>query len=199
MATGGRKVVFSGENPSLTLYRPGTDDAIARVSYWRCVYSEAGDGNATLIWVDPEASGLGDAAPHAIYTDNPGMAKIVAGNFTRYFGGFDQHGFEQVEPTFARFFQEGDGRWYHRVVSNSGDTVVELMWGDIIEHQVRIQEEYPLGPNTWGLSTVICPCKVATIKINNQEITGEVRWSTEGEKPSSSAFLAFSETWWAHV
>ncbi|MCC6935054.1 MAG: hypothetical protein IT333_00955, partial [Thermomicrobiales bacterium] len=56
------KIVFSGENPGLTLYKPGTDQVIAKVSYWRCVYSAAGDGNATLIWVDPEASGLGEAA-----------------------------------------------------------------------------------------------------------------------------------------
>ena len=59
-------IIFSGENPGLTLYKPGTDQVIAKVSYWRCVYSGAGDGNAMLIWVDPEASGLGSAAPHAI-------------------------------------------------------------------------------------------------------------------------------------
>lgn len=188
-------IIFSGENPGLTLYKPGTDEVVAKVSYWRCVYSAEGDGNATLIWVDPAASGLGDAAPHAIFTDNPGVARIVADRFTRHFSGWGPLGFESVEPTFARFFQEGDGRWYHRVVSNSGDTVVELVWWDIFDYQLIQDVDRAVGPTRWDLATVICPCKSASITINNQRVEGEVRWSSDGERPQSSAFLAFSETW----
>jgi hypothetical protein len=189
------KVIFSGENPGLTLYKPGTEQVVAAVSYWRCVYSEHGDGNATLIWVDPDASGLGDSAPHAIYTDNPGVAQLVTERFTQHFGGFKDRGFPDVEPTWARFFQEGDGRWYHRVVSNSGVSVVELVWWDVIAHQLRQRSEYELGPTSWDLATVICPCKYATVTVNNRPVTGEVRWSGEGDDAQSSAFLAFSETW----
>ncbi len=104
-------VVFSGENPGLTLFKAGTDERVAAVSYWRCVYSEHGEGNAMLIWVDPEGSGLGDVAPHAIYTDNPGVAKLVAERFTQHINGFTDLGFTPIEPTMARFFQESDSRW----------------------------------------------------------------------------------------
>ncbi len=189
------KIVFSGENPGLTLYKPGTDQVIAKVSYWRCVYSAAGDGNATLIWVDPEASGLGEAAPHAIFSDNPAMARIVADRFTQHFPGWGELGFDTVEPTHARFFQEGDGRWYHRVVSNTGELVIELAWWDVIEHQMTIRQEYQVGPTSWDLATLICPCKEASISVNNMPVEGEVRWKTDGDSPSSSAFLAFAETW----
>lgn len=189
------KIIFSGENPGLTLYKPGTEQVVAAVSYWRCVYSEVGDGNATLIWVDPQESGLGEAAPHAIYTDNPAMARLVADRFTQHFPRFQPLGFADIEPVHARFFQEGDGRWYHRVVSHSTENVVELSWWDIIEHQMRQRVDYQIGPTTWDLATVICPCKNATIMVNNTPVTGEVRWSTDGEQASSSAFLAFSETW----
>ena len=103
-------ITFSGENPGLTLYKPGTEQVIAAVSYWRCVYSEHGDGNATIIWVDPQESGLGDAAPHAIYADNPGVGRLVAERFTQHFGNFKNLGFGDMETTNARFFQEGDGR-----------------------------------------------------------------------------------------
>ncbi len=194
MATNSR-VVFSGENPGLTLYKPGTEEVVAAVSYWRCVYSAEGDGNATLIWVDPDGSGLGEQAPHAIFTDNVGVAKLVRDRFTRHFGGFKERGFESIEPTWARFFQEGDGRWYHRVVSNTGDTVVELVWWDIIDYQLRQRSDYELGPTKWDLATVICPCRMATITVNNQQVTGEVRVTEDGAEPGSSAFLAFSETW----
>src|SRR5690348_49839 len=65
-----RPVVFSGENSMIRLFRPGGDEIIAAASYWRCTYSEHGEGNALVIWTDPSATGLGDVAPHAIYADN---------------------------------------------------------------------------------------------------------------------------------
>lgn len=189
------KIVISGENPSLTLYKPGTDQIIAKVSYWKSVFSEAGDGNATLIWVDPEASGLGDAAPHAIYTDNPAVARLVTDRFTLHFGGWAELGFATMEPTMARFFQEGDGRLYHRVVSICEGAVVELVWWDIIEQQLLQRPNFELGPDRWDLATVICPCKSALITVNNQRIEGEVKVKEGDERLESSAFLAFSETW----
>jgi hypothetical protein len=189
------KVIFSGENPGLTLYKPGTEQVVAAASYWRCVYSEHGEGNALLIWVDPDGSELGDLAPHAIYTDNPGVAKLVAERFTQHFGTFSEHGFGSMEPTHARFFQESDSRWYHRVVANPGSNVIELVWWDVAEYQMVNRKDYQLGPSTWDLATVICPCKSAEIRVSNQPVAGEVRFKSEGDQASSSSFLAFSETW----
>lgn len=139
------KVIFSGENPGLTLYKPGTEQVVAAASYWRCVYSE--------------------------------------------------HGFGSMEPTHARFFQESDSRWYHRVVANPGSNVIELVWWDVAEYQMVNRTDYQLGPSTWDLATVICPCKSAEIRVSNQPVAGEVRFTSEGQQASSSSFLAFSETW----
>lgn len=188
------KVVFSGENPGLTLMKPGTGEQVAAASYWRCVYSEHGEGNALLIWADPTGSGLGELAPHAIYTDNRGVAKLVTERFTQHFGGFKDLNFPAIEPTFARFFQESDSRWYHRVVCNPGDQVIELTWWDVLAYNVVESDNYELGDTKWRLTTVICPCSSASISVNNEPVQGEVRVN-EGETTSSSAFLAFSETW----
>ncbi|MCA9829944.1 MAG: hypothetical protein R3B97_05255 [Dehalococcoidia bacterium] len=189
-------VIFSGENPGLTLFKPGTEDRVAAVSYWRCVYSEHGEGNAMLIWVDKQGSGLGDMAPHAIYTDNPGVAKLVAERFTQHFGGFTDLGFATMEPTHARFFQESDSRWYHRVVANHGAGVVELVWWDVVDHQQVLRQDYELGSTKWDLMTVICPCNSASITVNNHKVEGEVRTRTNPNGTAgSSSFLAFSETW----
>lgn len=189
-------VVFSGENPGLTLYKPGTEDRVAAASYWRCVYSEHGEGNALLIWVDPDGSGLGDLAPHAIYTDNPGMAKLVTERFTRHFDGFSDLGLENIEPTYARFFQESDSRWYHRVACNHGDGVVGLVWWDVLDYQQVLRQGWNLGGTNWDLMTVICPCSGAQILVNEHSVDGEVRTRTGDDgRPGSSCFLAFSETW----
>ena len=121
-----RPLIFTGENPGLSLFRPGSGELVAAASYWRCVYSSHGEGNALLIWVDHAGSGIGDLSPHAIYTDNPGVARLVAERFTQHFPNFRDHGFGDMEPTHARFFQESDSRWYHRVVANHGATAAIL-------------------------------------------------------------------------
>lgn len=189
-------VVFSGENPGLTLFKPGSDDRVAAVSYWRCVYSEHGEGNAMLIWTDKQASGLGDSAPHAIYADNPGVAKLVATRINQHFDGFKDLGFGTMEPTPARFFQESDSRWYHRVVANHGSGVVELVWWDVVDYQQTLRQDFELGGTKWDLMTVICPCTSASVTVNNRKVPGEVHTRTNANgTPGSSCFLAFSETW----
>lgn len=189
------KVIFSGENPALTLYQPGTEQIVAAASYWRCVYSPQGEGNALLLWIDPEASGLGELAQTVIYADNAGVARLVADRFTQHFGQFRNRGFDRIEPRPARFFQESDSRWYHRVACNSGQGVVELTWWDVLDYEMRYRPDYQLGPSRWELHTVICPCASARIQVNNHTVPGEVRAKREATPPSSSAFLAFSETW----
>lgn len=189
------KVIFSGENPGLTLYQPGTERIVAAASYWRCVYSAEGEGNALLIWIDPETSGLGDLARTTIYADNPGVGRLVADRFTQHFGNFRDRGFDKIEPVQARFFQESDSRWYHRVACNFGQGVVELVWWDVLDYQMVNRTDYQVGPGRWELHTVICPCGSARIQVNNRDVPGEVRASRDGDQPKSSAFLAFSETW----
>src|SRR5690348_12340534 len=91
-----RPIVFSGENSIIRLFRPGGDDIIAAASYWRCTYSESGEGNALVIWTDPVATGLGDRAPHAVYADNLAVGRLVATTFNQYFRGFVNHGFGDI-------------------------------------------------------------------------------------------------------
>lgn len=189
-------VVFSGENPALTLFKPGSDDRDVAASYWRCVYSEHGEGNALLIWTDKQSSGLGESAPHAIYTDNPDVAKLVTMRMNQHFAGWGDLGFATMEPTHARFFQESDSRWYHRVVANHGSGVVELMWWDVADYQQTLRQDWELGGTTWDLMTVICPCKSASVAVNNRQVEGEVHTRTNANGTlGSSCFLAFSETW----
>jgi len=46
------------------------------------------------------------------------------------------------------------------------------------------------------LTTVICPCQAGHIQLNGKPVAGEVKTSkTANGRPSSTAFLAFAETW----
>lgn len=191
-----RPVIFAGENPGLTLHHTGSDAIVVAASYWRCTYSAHGEGNALVIWADPAASGLAAplAAP-AIYTDNIGVGRLVTDRFTQYFGSFRDRGFAAVEPKHARFFQQGDGSRLHRVACTAtDDTTFELVWRDVLDAQ------FLRAPNAFGgvgyeVNTVICPCAGAEVRVNGAEIPGEVRLTDNGGRRSSSAFLAFAESW----
>jgi hypothetical protein len=187
-----RPVVFSGENSMIRLFRPGGDEIIAAASYWRCTYSEHGEGNALVIWADPIVTGLGGVAPHAVYADNLAMGRLVASTFNQYFRGYQDRDFGDMTPEPARFFQQGYGRYQHRVTCSTNQVTIELLWQEVLDAGLEFLENTS-GPRKFDVSTVICPCARASISVNGKLAVGEVR---RGPGPSqSSAFLALSETW----
>lgn len=187
-----RPVIFAGENHMITLFAPQSDRAIAAVSCWRCTYSEQGEGYVLFVWSDPLASPLYDLTPSAMYSDNPAMARLVATRFNRYFEGFGEHGFDEMTPQPARFFQHGDGRRLHRIACSVGAATVELVWEDLFD--AALETFYNTsGPIPYDVSAVICPCVRATITVNGAPVYGEIR--VPSGPSASSAFLAFSETW----
>lgn len=185
-------VAFAGENSLLMLYRPGTRTPIAVASYWRCSYSATGAGDALMIWVDPDASGLGDRAPVGIYTDNARMARFVWNAFNRHFEPLQGHGIEDLTPQPAHFaVQAGDLRLY-RATCVVGTTAIELEWRDATEalHTVTTPE---VGGIQWEVTNVICPCTDAGVRVDGTAVPGEVGYPEGWFR--SSAFLAFAESW----
>ena len=185
-------VIFTGENPGLTLYAPGSDRVVVAASYWRCTYSAHGEGNALILCVDAPDLGTWQA----IYADNAAMGRFVTDTLTQHFGDFKERGLPSVAVRPGRFFQESDSRRYHRVVCHAEDRAVELIWREVRDRQLLQVSDMALGPGHFDLSTVICPCGAATVTLDDAPVAGRVRESTdEGGKPSSSAFLAFAEAW----
>lgn len=195
MAESKRPLALCGENPALTLYRPGTEEIVAVAGYWRCVYSPHGEGEAILVWADPVGSGLGEAAPHAIYSDNPPMARYIVDVFNQHFQEYKALRFDRLETLPARFSWESPGEGSHRAVCHAGSRTIALTWRDILDRKLFLFPGFPCGERRFDLSTVLCPCGSATLTVNGQAVAGEVRAQRDGDAPQSSAFLAFCETW----
>ena len=183
-----RGVMITGENPMIVLYRPGSDDYVAIASMWTCTYSEAGEGRVLVIWVDPEATGLGELAPVGIYTDNPELARFVWANFYNDYAPIHGRGIEEAPLRAARFTEQSDGRRLHRIACTSGTSTIELEWRDVVE--VFHALTYPTG---YEVSVVAAPCAVGTITVNGTPAIGEIHRPEGWFK--SSACLAFAETW----
>jgi hypothetical protein len=181
-------VMIAGENPMILLYRPGSDDLVAIASVWTCAYSEAGTGRALVIWVDPDASGLGYLAPVGIFTDNPELARFVWANFYNDYAPIHGRGIEDAPLRSASFAEQSGGRRFHRITCISGTTTIELEWRDVVEvfHVVTC-------PTGFEVSVVAAPCASGTITVNGHSAIGEIHRPEGWFK--SSAILAFAETW----
>jgi hypothetical protein len=188
-------VLFAGENPGIRLVRPGTNDAVALASYWRCSYSAHGEGDVLILWIAPDMAGLGGQGLRAIYTDNEGMARFVTDTFNQYFGGYQDKDFPAVRPETARFLQESDGDRLHRVVCHAGGRAVELVWRDVMSRQLMLFSGTQFGDRNFDTATVMCPCAGASITVDGQAVGGEVQPTEREGRPWSSAFLAFAESW----
>ncbi|MFN8557469.1 MAG: hypothetical protein U0531_09005 [Dehalococcoidia bacterium] len=184
-------VIFCGENPVLTLHRPGGDDAVAAASFWHCTYSAQGEGDLLVIWVDDGAVAL-----TAIYSDNAALARFLTDTLNQHFGDFRGRGFGAMAVTPARFSQQSDSRVYHRVACHAADRIIELEWRDVRDRQLMVATESMVGDKSFDIASVLCPVGQATITVDGARVQGEVRLGQDDAgRPRSSAFLAFAESW----
>lgn len=185
-----RPVFMCGENPGMTLYVPGTDRITAVASYWDCTDSPWGTGHALVLW---EADSSGEA--RAIYTDNPPLAKRLVENLTRHFPEFQGISVADLTYVTAVCGHTFDGTEY-RVTCLAGAHSVELEWSGILDRKQVVWPGFPAGQAAFDLTTVIGPCASAGIRVDGRPIAGEVRTGVSQEGcATSSAFLAFAETW----
>lgn len=187
-----RPVVFAGENHMITLFEPNLDTAIASISCWRCNYSDHGEGYTLALWYDSTAIGSLGMPETALFTDNAPMSRTVMSRFNQYFEGYERRGLADLTPVMARFNQQFGGKRFHRILCTSDIWTIELEWKDVLDGALEVFDN-DSGPEHYDVSAVICPCREGTIRVNGVAIPGRIR--PAGNEVSSSAFLAFSETW----
>lgn len=186
-----RPVIFSGENPGMTLVVSETEQIAAIASYWHCTDSLWGVGRALILWLAPDTE-LGRGG---IFTDNLNLARALTEKLTQYFPEFQNAPIETLEFINARCEHNYDGYCY-QVLCQTPNTRVELEWADALDRKQIVWRKFPAGKALYDLTTVIRPCRIGHIKINGNLVKGEAK-TTRGADGSysSTAFLAFAETW----
>lgn len=188
-----RPVFFSGENPGMTLYAPGTDQPVAVASYWCCTDSPWGVGHTLVLWLGPVPSA--DMGRGHIFTDNLELAQALVKDLTQHFPEFQDIPIETLTYAHAHCEHTFDGACY-QVLCRTPETQVEIEWVEILDRKQVIWPQFPAGKESYDLTTVICPCRIGYIEINGELLAGEVKIApTKDGRLSSTAFLAFAETW----
>lgn len=183
-----RPVFMTGENPGLTLFAPGSGEAVAILSYWHCTDSPWGAGNVLILW------GSGSSAS-GIYADNLELARILTERLTRHFPDFRAVPLERLALVDAEVEHAFDGTRY-RVVGRGKVCSIEVEWSELLDCKQVVWPDFPAGSAVFDLTTVIRPCGQASLRIDGREVAGSPRVEINDEgRPASSAFLAFAETW----
>ncbi len=185
-----------GENPGLRLYVPDTEHLVAVASYWHCTYSPLGTGNALVLWLDATRMlGVSVYRSGGIFTDNVPLARALVETLTQHFPefrGLPVTDLPYIEAVCEHVF---DGTRY-AAHCRAADAQVEVAWEELLDQKYLNWPQFPAGAAAYDLTTVICPCRAGRVMLNGIAVPGEVLQAKAADgSPSSTAFLAFAESW----
>jgi hypothetical protein len=185
---------WSGENPGISLKEREDGPWTCLVSHFRVVVSPHGPGHAAVVMLDPVGSSGG---PNVCYTDNEALARYLIDEFVVNFGAYRGNPMVPKLPLVNadRWWHEGDhrGGWTERIMGDGTD--VTLRWTDL---QTPFFVEYDTAHSATGrheMFSLFVPGRSAEVVVNGQRPSGKPIPRDVAGRVSSTAFLAFSETW----
>ncbi len=180
-------VRMTGENSFIRLSAEQGGTLTTRVSHWRVLLSPAGTGHVLYLKsdvVDDEVM---------VYSDNIALARWLQEEIeSMLFPEFADQSIPVIEAEFSR---SGDtNSFWTESVESDGDTI-SLTWYDFGEPFMLVAPSGTTPGRAHGVYSCFVPARRAQITINGEVAQGNVFPETRGDKVSSTACLAWSETW----
>lgn len=181
------EVLMTGENSFVRLSPDGGTTMSDRFSHWRVLWCPAGAGHVLFAQSKQLTSGRVQ-----IYGDNPAVARWLQRTIeTLLFPAFAD---ENIPVIGAEFARGGDPRSAAWETINTPNEKIRLTWYDCIAPFVLT-----MAPGTnnrpLGVFSTFFPARSAQAEINAMVATGKPWPEMRGDRQSSSACLAWSETW----
>ncbi len=186
------KVAVIGENPGIRLTVKDGAPPSTSVSFWRVFQSPAGEGHVCFVTSDIAGDGPTPDDIRLAFTDNEPLAEYVA---TQLMTAFDKAYGEKPFPVKrARFERKGDTRSAWTESLRADGYAIDLVWRDLIE-PFAIESKAGAPHNPYTILSTFVPARAADVVINGKKAAGQATPRMRGTRQSSSAFLAFAETW----
>ncbi len=179
-------VVMTGENSFMRLSPDGGKTLSDRLSHWRVLWCPAGTGHALFM-----QSTLIDGQVR-IYGDNPAVARWLQRTLETFI--YPVFADETLPVIGAEFARAGDPRSAAVETVNSPTGRIRLTWYECIEPFVVT---LPPGFNNrpLGVFSTFFPARAAQVEMAGRFATGQPWPEIRGDRQSSSACVAWSETW----
>jgi hypothetical protein len=180
------EVLMTGENSFVRLSLDGGQTMSDRFSHWRVLWCPAGTGHVLFA----ETTAFDKQA--RIYSDNVAVARWLQKTIeTLLYPAFADTSLPVLAAEFSR---SGDPR--SAAVENviGDDDLIRLTWWDCLEPFVL---NAPPGFNNrpLGVFSTFFPARAAQVEINGAVVAGQPWAEMRGDRQSSSACLAWSESW----
>jgi len=180
------EVLMTGENSFIRLSRDAGKTLADRASHWRVLWCPAGAG--TVLFLQSE---LTDSKVR-IYSDNPGVARWLQKTIEALlFPAFADTSLPVIGAEFAR---GGDARSTAFETITSTTDRIRMTWWDTLEPFVLTMAPGTNG-RPIGVFSTFFPARSAQIELNGRFATAQVWAEQRGDRQSSSACLAWSESW----
>lgn len=180
------KVLMTGENSFIRLSHDGGNTLSERTSHWRVLWCPAGAGHALFM-----TGGLTDGEVR-IYSDNVGVARWLQETIESLL--FADFGDVSVPVTPAIFAREGDPRGTVSELIETDDSVIRMTWWNCEEAFV-INAPGSVTGRPIGVYTTFFPARNAQLSLDGEVGSGQPWVEPREDRQSSSAVLAWSETW----
>jgi hypothetical protein len=179
-------VLMTGENSFIRLSSDGGKTQTDRVSHWRVLWCPAGAGHVLFM----QSTLTQDRV--RVWSDNIAVARWLQTSIeTLLFPAFA----DTALPVTAAAFERRGGPWSTATEAVvAADARITLSWYECIEPFVL---HAPPGFNDRpiGVFSTFFPARAAQIELDGRVATGRVWPEMRGDRQSSSACLAWSETW----
>ncbi len=190
-------VDWSGENPGMYLKESTDGPFVTLLTFFRVVLSPHGRGRGLVLVEAPEAAESQPEALNVCLTDNQPLARYLTENFIRHFGTF--RGVRALDALDYRLLHDvethGDGvsRYEERI---SGDGInARLAWEDLGEPYMVDMPANRSATGRHRMFSLFVDCHRVVAEVNGRTLRGQSQPRDFSGRPSTTAFLAFSETW----
>ena len=182
------EVILVGENSFIRLSRDGGETVTERASHWRVLWTPAGPGH--VLFYESEMTG-GEVR---VYSDNIALARFLQENIQGYL--YPPHANTELPVHNAEFDREGDARSYSTELISTETEDISLTWTDLqpafVMHMPGGTGEGQIPLSAW---TTFVQANETRITFDGEFAGDEPYEENRFGRPTSSAVLAWAETW----
>jgi len=182
-------VVWSGENPIVSLKAHAEGDELANATFFRIVYSPAGTGHAAFV------SNPGSGSKPRGFADNMALGRWLRDSMLPHYAHYKERDVSAIVMTEANFSSSGDPRQRWEETITAEEIEVRLSWEDLGAAFVVNNPGGSTGLFPFHVISLFVPARRAAWTINGAAVVGRPFPRDVAGTESSTCFLAFSETW----
>jgi hypothetical protein len=179
------ELILIGENSFVRLSTDGGRTQATRCSHWRVLWSPAGAGHALFV----DSSLVGGVR---IYADSEPLARFLQKEIEYLL----HKPFADLATavTAAAFSRDGTPPGMCREITRAGQDEIVLEWDDFLK-PFNFAAPPGFDNRPIGVQTTFFPAQAASLSLNGRKADGAPWRLDRGGKPSTTACLAWCETW----